>query len=184
VRWGFVAAFSAIAIGGISDADDLWGWLAAAGFGAWAVFAAFSAVRERVEISADRVRVVRLLTETEVERTDVAHVGRSAGRGRPAHLALAAGAARPTRDLVLDRRPGRRTIDASLIALPPNMTAARAAAALGLPLTTFGGTPIEPDAWRHELEGWYRRPFIWSCIVLVAIVVALTVWGLFWGPPS
>jgi len=187
VRWGLVAAFAAFTAMATSEArsgDADWTTvLAAAFFGAWTIAALVSAVRERIEATAEEVRVVRQLHESVVDRHAVHHVARSAGRGRPAHLSLSPGPSAATTRWLFDLRPVARH-PVSGISLPSNLVAARAARALDLPLTTFRGEPADPDAWRRDLHGWYRRPFIWSCIVLVAITVALTVWGLFFGPPA
>lgn len=186
VRRGLVAAFVAFTVRAASDLAsdgfDARSALVLLFFGAWTTWAAIAAVRERVIVTADHVRVVRILTNDGIARVDVDHIARSGGRGRPAHVALVAGATVPATQLVFDGRPHLGHVETSAVRLPANLFGAQIARALDLPLTTYSGDPVDPDAWRHELDGGYRRPFIWSCLVLLAVATGLTVWSLIYAP--
>ena len=155
--------------------------LALAVFGWFGTVALAGAVRGRIEVRGDDVRIVRAFSEDVLARDEIDAVARWGGRGKPAHLSLVAGASRPQRAFVLDRHPGIRTVDTRGIGLPSSMTAARAARALGVRLTNHaGGEPPPPCS--VELAQWHRRPFVWACAVLSGIGLGIAVWGLFFFP--
>ncbi|MBX3284166.1 MAG: hypothetical protein KF703_02375 [Actinobacteria bacterium] len=165
------------AVSGSEDAFTAWF------FPILTCFVIATSVRERLVITGDEVRVIRLFREDRFAPCDVVSVAKSGGRGQPSHV------------VVLDRRPvdplhvelvGSRRIEERTIGLrlPSLMTARRAAHALDAPLTTYGGEPAGPPfpqdlrsevgllvEWRTA--GGRVRPMVVAYGVLLTVLVSL-----------
>ncbi|MGN6696219.1 MAG: hypothetical protein ACTHN0_18725 [Aquihabitans sp.] len=155
--------------------------------GAIGAFAAAVSIRERVVVAGDEVRVIRLFTQDRLDRSDVDHVARSGGRGRPAHIVLRSDAVTNNRYLDLGAWPPRFGRHAGLARLPAFMTARRLATALGVPLTTYRGKLRPTSGWDELAPNlWtgrgHLRPYSWVVGTVIAIGVGLVIAWILYGP--
>lgn len=183
-RLGMVAAYLMMATMALREpSQDLGEQLATGFFVVAACLVIAMALRERVELRGETVRVVRLFSEDAFARDDIVSVAKSGGRGRPSHLALRDGSWIESRPLDRDGRPRSRRLPGT-VPLGSVMTARRLAAAIGAPLTTYSGKPAGPRFPRDLYPTVYFlieqrtasgriRPLVYAYFVLLFTVVAL-----------
>lgn len=167
IRIGAPAAYLTVAGLAIADqpAEHLSDGAAAVFFAVLAVVVIGMALKERLEIDGDEVRVVRLFTEDVVRRADVARVAR--GRHR-----------------FIERREGPTASGPSALRMPGLVTTRQVAEALDVPLTRPDGRPLPgpPVSAADALtETGHLRPYYWALGAVLAVLIGLVVsMVLFW----
>lgn len=128
---GGVVAVS-VAISGLRGSGTIPGTLACLLFVGLGLFSVALAVRERVDIDRDSIRLVRLTSSERIDRDDILYVSQAGGRGRPAGLILSPGVETSSRYLDATTWPVRLRHQTGAATIPTSMRPKRLAQALGV----------------------------------------------------